>query len=170
MKTLRKLVIVFIAAIAISISLKAQDYKTEFGFRAGGLTSGLTVKHFINSDGALEGIMSFGYRSTVITGLYEKHENIPSAQGLKWFYGGGAHIGFFSYGGYYYTVHGHGNIYYVEREGESASVGGLDFIIGLDYKFNKAPVNVSLDIKPFVDFFNGTSGYFDGALSFRFVF
>jgi len=164
----------FLIAFCLSlftISANAQDYHTGIGFRAGGLTSGLTVKHFMSPDAALEGIAGFGYRSFLITGLYEKHNAIPSAEGLKWFYGGGAHIGFFRYGGYYYIVKAHGNHFYYEEDGiNGATIGGLDFIIGLDYKFNRAPINLSLDLKPFVDFYNGAYGYFDGALSFRFVF
>jgi len=148
-----------------------QDYRTAIGFRAGGLTSGLTIRHFIEPTIALEGIASFGYHSFILTGLYEKHLAITDAEGLKWFYGGGAHLGFFSYGGYYYLVDKHGRyVYYVDRPGESNTVGGLDFILGLDYKFNKAPFNIGLDIKPFVDFFGGVNGYFDGAISFRFAF
>ena len=149
-------------------TLLAQDYHTGIGVRLGGLTSGITVKHFVNPTSAIEGIASFGYHNFLLTGLYEKHQSIPNAAGLNWLYGGGAHIGFFRYGGYYYR---HKNqIYYVEYPGESAAVFGVDFIVGLDYKFNKAPLNLGLDLKPFVDFYNGMSGYFDGALSFRFVF
>jgi hypothetical protein len=149
-----------------------QDYNTGIGVRLGGLTSGITVKHFTNPSTALEGILSFGYRSFVITGLYEKHLDINTAPGLKWLYGIGGHIGFFRYGGYYYWVgYDHkGHPYYTQYPGETSAVAGIDFILGLDYKFNNAPFNIGLDVKPFFDFFNGPSGYFDGALSVRFVF
>jgi hypothetical protein len=152
-------------------TVNAQSYHTGIGVRLGGLTSGLTVKHFVNpSGGALEGIASFGYRTFLITGLYEKHLPIQDAPGLMWYYGGGAHIGFFRYGGYYY-VYRHGNsVYYVDGPDGTSAVGGLDFILGLDYKFPNAPFNIGLDMKPFVDFHDGVYGYFDGALSFRFAF
>ena len=153
-------------------SASGQDYKTGIGLRLGGLTSGITVKHFSNPSTALEGILSFGYRSFVITGLYEKHLDINSAPGLKWLYGIGGHIGFFRYGGYYYWVaYDHnGRVYYVNNPGGSSVVGGVDFILGLDYKFRNAPFNIGLDVKPFFDFFNGPYGYFDGALSIRYAF
>ncbi len=149
-----------------------QDYNTGIGVRLGGLTSGLTVKHFSNPSTALEGLLSFGYRSFVITGLYEKHRDINSAPGLKWLYGIGGHVGFFRYGGYYYRVRydNNGYVYYVSYPGNTATIAGIDFILGLDYKFNNAPFNIGLDVKPFVDFFNGPYGYFDGALSIRFAF
>jgi hypothetical protein len=153
-----------------------QDYKTGIGVRLGGLTSGLTIKHFVNPTAAIEGILGFGYRSFVITGLYEKHNDISTAPGLKWLYGLGAHLGFFRYGGYYYRVkynYGNGNkgyVYYVEDPDNTAAVAGVDFILGMDYKFKNAPFNIGLDIKPFFDFYNGPYGYFDGALSIRFAF
>ena len=152
---------------------EGQEFKTGIGVRLGGLTSGITVKHFTNPSAALEGIVSFGNRSFVITGLYEKHRVINTAPGLKWLYGIGGHVGFFRYGGYYYMVkyNKHGYVYYTENPGGSTAVVGLDFILGLDYKFNNAPFNVGLDIKPFFDFYSGgPNGYFDGALSVRFAF
>lgn len=164
----RLLITLTLSVCLLNLSSSAQDYHTGIGVRLGGLTSGLTAKHFVNSNSAIEGIASFGYRTFLLTGLYEKHQPIPDAAGLSWFYGGGAHIGFFSYGGYYRSYKG--RYYYVDYPGESAAVVGIDFILGLDYKFNKAPFNIGLDLKPFVDFYSGTSGYFDGALSFRFVF
>jgi len=184
MKNVKKVIALLMAAGIISLTANAQqsnaptpstgssDYNTAIGARFGGLTSGLTVKHFTNPNTALEGILSFGYNSFLVTGLYEKHVDIPSAEGLKWLYGIGGHVGFFRYRGYYYWVaYDNGNrIYYVSSPGTSAAVAGLDFILGLDYKFRNAPFSVGLDTKPFIDFYNGTNGYFDGALSVRFAF
>src|SRR4051812_21203155 len=85
-----------------------QDYKNGLGVRFGGMTSGITFKHFGKPLGAFEGILSWGYRTFLITGLYEQHINIGSAPGLRWFYGGGAHVGFFRYDGYYYWAHKNG--------------------------------------------------------------
>jgi hypothetical protein len=173
--------LIAIALSIVSINTRAQErssesgqeYRTGIGARLGGLTSGLTVKHFTNSSSALEGIASFGYRTFVITGLYENHRDISSAPGLKWFYGIGGHVGFFRFWGYYYRVKydKHGYVYYVGDPGGSSAVAGLDLILGMDYKFNNAPFNVGLDLKPFIDFWSGGPyGYWDGALSVRFVF
>ncbi|MFM2206952.1 MAG: hypothetical protein RL213_927 [Bacteroidota bacterium] len=149
-------------SLLTSVRTPAQDYKTGVGLRLSGWNSGITLKHFIGGANALEGIFALRHRSMVITGLYEKHTEFPKAQGLTWFFGGGAHVGFYN--------NGYG--YYRDRDrGESGSVfgPGLDFILGLDYKFKNAPVNLSLDIKPYVDFVDGFYGYWDGALSVRFT-
>jgi len=146
-------------------------YKTGIGLRLGGLTSGLSLRSFLNPNSALEGIVGFGRSSFQITGLYEKFQPVDNAEGLRWFYGGGGHLGFFRYGGrYYYWAYTDHGVVYVTEPGETATVVGLDFILGLDYKFRNAPFNVGLDVKPFVDFFDGVQGYWDGALSFRFAF
>jgi hypothetical protein len=174
MKTLIKVFVglgmMLLTATHANPQAQSQDYKTGIGVRLGGLTSGLTVKGFLNQNSALEGILSFGYRTSVITGLYEKHNNINNAPGVKWFYGGGAHMGFFSYGAHYYYYSFRGDRIYVLREGESAVVGGLDFILGMEYKFKGAPFSVGLDMKPFIDFYNVPSAYWDGALTLRFAF
>jgi hypothetical protein len=170
MNSLKKLVtlVIFLSIFKLS---SAQTYNTGIGIRLGGQSSGITFRHFMNGDGAMEGIAGFGHKSFIITGLYEKFKPINNAPGLQWFYGGGLHIGFFSYGGHYNRYKDHGYYYYyVDEEGSTAVVPGLDFIIGMDYKFNNAPINIGLDVKPFIDFDDGIRGYWDGALSFRFVF
>lgn len=140
----------------------AQSYKTGIGVRLGGLTSGFTIKHFTNNNTALEGILSVGRKSFVVTGLYEKHSSTSKNSALKFLYGFGAHVGFFQDGGSYY--------YNDERKYVATTVLGIDGILGLDYKFNKAPVNISMDLKPFIDFFGGNYIYMDGAISLRYAF
>ena len=168
MKTIKN---VLLALFVLScINAPGQNYKTGIGVRLGGLTTGLTFRTFVNSNSAIEGIAGFGNKNFVLTGLYEKFKPVSNAAGLQWFYGGGAHIGFFSYGSSYWYYKNKGTHIYVEEPGHSSSVFGIDFILGMDYKFNNAPLNIGLDLKPFVDFIYGTQGYFDGALSFRFVF
>ena len=161
---------------AATSSLRAQDYRTGIGVRLGGITQGLTVKHFVNSNGALEGILSFGRSSFLITGLYEWQKPINNAEGLSWLVGVGAHIGFYKYGYqyYYYKYHGHyyGPYYaypYYDN-GPSETIFGVDFILGLEYKFRGAPITLGLDVKPFFDITADNFFYWDGALTVRYVF
>src|SRR3546814_5641240 len=67
-----------------------------------------------------------------LVGLYEVHNPIPNAGGLNWYYGGGAHV--------FFVDHDH--------DGPNDDVDGgfgIDGVLGLDYKFNGAPINLSLD-------------------------
>jgi hypothetical protein len=165
-KALKILIVLMLSASAMTV--RAEDYETAVGIRLGGVTQGLTVKHFLSTNSALEGILSFGHHGFLITGLYELHDEISGAPGLYWLYGGGAHLGFYNGGDYFYYKK-HGVRYYYE-EGQSTAVFGVDLILGLEYKFPKAPVAVGLDLKPFFDFAEEFPGYWDGAINLRFTF
>src|SRR5436190_15134395 len=143
----------------ISLQSKAETYGTALGLRLSGFSSGISLKHFTNPSGAVEGILSFGRHTLLVTGLYESHKPFPNAEGLTWFYGGGAHIGFINsdYGYYEFYYHGHKDVH--ADDYYSNFLLGADFIIGLDYKFTGAPVNLSLDVKPFFDIIPGFYGY-----------
>jgi hypothetical protein len=159
----KHLISVLVICTILSINqIHAQKYNNAIGLRFGGLTNGLTIKSFIHKSDALEGILSVGHQSFIITGLYERHTGIDASTDFKLFYGGGAHIGFFQDGGSYY--------YNSKRIYTATTVAGIDGILGFDYKFNKAPINFSMDIKPFIDFFNGNFVYFDGGISIRYTF
>ena len=153
-----------IAAVALFFGLssynevKAQTYATAAGLRLG-VSTGVTFKHFIKDDLALEGILHSKWRGLLITGLFEVHKNIREVRGLRWFYGGGAHIGSWNYR----------NRTPIEYQGRT--VVGIDGIIGLDYMFDDLPLNLSLDYKPAFNLI--TSGGFWGtetALSVRYTF
>jgi hypothetical protein len=154
--------ILFVTLTAISTNTEAQSYKTGLGLRFGGLTNGLTLKHFTSKNTALEGILSIGRHNFIITGLYEKHVPVEGSGRFNFYYGAGAHISFFQDGSSYY--------YNSNRVYTSTTAVGIDGILGLDYKFKGAPINIGMDIKPFVDFFDGNFIYMDGGLSLRYTF
>jgi hypothetical protein len=134
----------FAAIFFISTSTaqsKGQDYTTALGVKLLD-GAGITLKHFISDKHALEGIGFFWSRGARITGLYEIHFDINGAPGLKWYVGPGAHIGFYN------TKYGGG------------SWAGIDGVLGLDYKINNAPLNLSIDWQPSFEF--GTGRGFTG--------
>jgi hypothetical protein len=163
-----------LAVILFSITAfnsNAQDYKTGFGFRLGGFTSGVNVKAFLNERGAIEGIIGFGRRSFVTTGLYQHHFPLENVQGLSLYGGGGAHVGFFWYRGTYLIYrYKNESLYAIDDNGRSTLIPGIDAVFGIEYKFKGAPFVIGADLKPFVDFYEGVSGYPDGAVNVRFVF
>jgi hypothetical protein len=104
---------------------------------------GISVQHFYSNKNVLEGIL---YRSVdrnawSLTGMYEKHQQIFSVKGLKWYAGAGLHAsiqgetGVFRKDG---TVHSNSTIF----------IPGADGIIGLEYFFRGLPLQVSVDWKP----------------------
>ncbi len=106
----------------------SSNYNNAIGIRLGpssaAVKSGISFKHFLSNNNALEGIVGFGDGVT-ICGLYEIHKPLP-AENLQWFIGFGAYAGF---------------------TGKTTNIGGAG-IIGLDYNFASIPLNLSLDWKP----------------------
>lgn len=153
--------IILILISNISSGQENSTYATGIGLRAG-WTTGITVKSFINDKAALEGILGTRYRGFIVTGLYERHALAFNVPGLHWFYGLGAHLGAFR-GAYYRDRWGD---YYTDN---TVSVG-IDGILGLEYNIMDIPFSIALDIKPFFDIIMPGYGYWDGALSIRYVF
>ena len=134
------------------------DYKTALGVKV--YPGAVSVKHFLNSKVAVEGlgyISSDGFR---LTGLYELHNDLGNVEGLKWYVGGGAHLGIWS---------DSWKNKYPTREGGLAI--GVDGILGLDYKIKGAPLNLSFDWQPSFNLIG--YNYFEGGwggLGIRYTF
>jgi len=150
-------------------------YKTGIGLR-GGYEGGITLKHFIKSDRAIEGILSrgWGYGGMRITGLYEIHKPFPNVKGLDWFYGVGGHIGFYNEDYYGYRCDKDG---YYDKDGDwhsgdckkNYTTIGIDGILGLEYQFAEIPFTIGLDIKPYFDLIGRGDHFGDGAFSIRYT-
>jgi len=156
---MKRIVIVFIFFTTICIVANGQDYKNGIGIRAG-FYSGITFRHFLGDKPALEGLLATRWGGFDFTGLYEVHNRVFDVEGLRWFYGFGAHIG--SYNGDH------------AEWGEPATrylVFGGDGIIGIEYIFSEVPVNIGLDWKPVLNL-TGYPGFWadGGALSIRYIF
>ncbi len=140
------------AASAQSKSYNSSSYTNALGVKVwdGG---GITFKHFFSENNAGELIGYFYGHGVRITGLYEIHGAINGAQGLRWYIGPGAHIGFYN------TKYGDG------------AFAGIDGVLGLDYKFSGAPINMSLDWQPSFEFGDGRGFYGGwGGLGIRYTF
>ncbi len=106
-------------------------YKTAIGIK--GVPFAVTWKNFSSKrNRAVEFLADFndGFR---LTGLYEWHGNLNGDGNVKWYIGLGAH------GGYY-------------KDNEEGTMVGLDAVGGLDYKFRRLPINLSLDWQPSYEF------------------
>ncbi|RZM29507.1 MAG: hypothetical protein EOO88_04690 [Pedobacter sp.] len=147
-----------ITGLAIHSTANAQDYRNAIGGRFG-TANGVTFKTTLGGNKMLDLIANFrsnnGYSYFRVSGLYEVYNKIDGAPGLLWYYGGGASVG-------------------TRKWKYNDSTDGylsVDGVLGLDYKFAEAPINLSLDWKPAIGLTPET--YFDSAglgLSLRFTF
>jgi hypothetical protein len=148
---------ILVTVIAISTSqaysqAMGTTYKKALGVKVWD-GAGITYKSFGASKNAVE-LIGYFYRSGArITGLYEIHNDISGAPGLKWYVGPGAHVGFYS-----------------SRYGDG-TFAGIDGVLGLDLKINKAPINLSIDWQPSFEF-GETRGFIGswGGLGIRYAF
>lgn len=157
------LAIAAITVLAVPRLSQAQslghDYRTGLGVKLGWWGGGaISLKHFVKPDAAVEGLLSFWPDGFVVGGLYEFHGDITGAPGLKWYVGPGAHLGFWNDN----YRNDHPNV-------SGGAYFGLDGVLGLDYKFYRAPIDLSVDVQPG---FNIPSGdfYTWGGLGIRYTF
>ena len=166
LKMRKTLVLLFVLAFSIAVqaqsrSTNSTSYRTALGVKVwdGG---GISLKHFFNDRNAGELIGYFWRQGFRLTGLYEIHGPISGAPGLKWYIGPGAHIGAYN------ADHHHHND--AHHHHSHASIG-VDGVLGLDYKINHAPINISLDWQPSIEFTDGhgfNGGW--GGLGIRYTF
>ena len=156
---MKKALFTVLVLLFISLSANGQDYKTSLGLRIG-YPYGATVKHFLNKTNALEGILGSSYQGLTVTGLYENEHWTGKYPGLNWYWGLGAHVGFWDPG-----ANPHLDTTY------EGAVIGVDGILGLEYTFDDFPLNLSLDLLPTFNLIGVTGwGGIYGAFSARYVF
>ena len=133
------LFVLLLAAGTCSINtVNAQNYKTALGLRLSSgpamVNNSVSVKHFINSKTAIEGLLSFS--DPLALGLLVEFHKPFSTSGLQWFYGAGGYISFVKT----YDPN--------KAKNETNANFGAQGIVGLDYKFSNVPLNIALDWKP----------------------
>lgn len=136
------------------------QYTNAIGVRATGWSYGLTFKHMLGDKAGLELLAFSRWRGFNITGLYELHYPVIT-DGMRLYFGGGAHVGFFNgrYNGFWFD------------DNDNHVITGIDGIIGLEYTFDGAPINISLDWKPALNI-TGYTGFWgdEGGLGIRYTF
>ncbi len=159
---MKKALILGMLIVSFSQFTKAQNltssYQTSIGLKL--YPGALSVKHFIANNTAVEGLGYFYNDGVRITGLYELHYDIAGIDGLKWYVGPGAHIGFWN---------DNWKAKYPDRNSSLAI--GIDGVLGLDYKIKDVPLNISFDWQPSLNIIGYT--YFEagwGGLGIRYTF
>ncbi len=131
----------------------SQDYETSLGLRLDVDNFGVTFKHFLKRESAFEGIVHFWDGGIALTALYEYHGKlIEDEQNLKWYGGGGGHLGV------------------KDKRNNNELQLGIDGIVGLEYTFESVPLNFSIDIHPMIHLFENYDPDISMGLSGRYIF
>lgn len=159
---MKKLIFSLALVAACAVGAQAQDYQSAIGLRFG-YPASVSYKTFISDVGAIEGFLGFRRWATYswfnVAGLYQHHFPINNVDGLRWYAGGGASVFFWNF-----------NNTFIGDNSTSTSFAVLG-VLGLDYKFANAPVNLSVDWIPafFLNGFDNGFGGGYGALSARYT-
>jgi hypothetical protein len=163
--TLQQSIVLSLSLSLLTPSLThAQDYRTALGLRVGAANF-VSLKHFFSPAAASEVFAGYRYWTERgawfnVVGLYQHHFSIEGAPGLKWYVGGGASVLLWD---------DKPNNLPVGNAQTSLSLLG---VVGLDFKFSKAPINASIDWAPGISLGPGRphsgSGY--GAIALRYTF
>jgi hypothetical protein len=141
------------AFLLIGNGAKAQNYKPNYqfalGLKFGGYENGISGKYFLDNSTSLEGLVGFRSHGLVFTGLYELNVQAFNTEGLKFYYGFGAHIGAVG-AGVYKRFGGNNELY-----NSSQVLLGADGVVGLEYVIPNSPIAISLDLNPRLELIGG---------------
>jgi len=129
----------------------SSSYRTAIGVKI--YPGTITLKQGVNGGNYVEGQAAFFNKGFRLTALYEFHNDINGARGLRWYYGGGPHLGFYN-----------------SKHYDGSTLLGVDGILGLDYKLSGTPLNFSLDWQPSFEFGDGSGFDGWGGLAVRIAF
>ena len=145
---MKKLIAIVACALLCVGTASAQNYTHSVGIRAGG-SAALTYRYHFNPTHAIEGMLWFGWNNAInVTALYEWSQPVINDD-FSLYYGAGAHIG----------------------AAYNDFAIGVDGIVGLEYQIPNAPIAISLDYKPAINFIHFNAyGFFDFALGVKYTF
>lgn len=151
-KITTSIIIILILSITSSFAQdNSSSYSTAVGVKI--YPGSISVKKSIDGNKYIEGLAAFWNKGFRATALLEFHNDFNNAPGLRWYYGAGAHLGFYNSKNY-----------------NGSTLIGIDGVLGLDYKISGAPLNISLDWQPSFEFGNGTGFEGWGGLGIRYTF
>jgi len=150
--------VIVIIFLMLTATLTAQVKSSSIGLR-GGNVSGFTFKHIDDDLKAFEIIAGWQEGGFRVVGLLEKYKQIADHRlaNLYLFIGGGLHAGYIEYQKEY-VYHGADGYDYYYPHSKAKPVFGGNFILGIDYRFENAPIRIGVDYKPYVQVF-GEEGF-----------
>ena len=174
-----------LAAIIFSAGVCNAQYETGVGLRAGKVSSGIDVKHFLNPEFTIGLELLTGYTLEANGGYFAKllcikqipirKSNLPFPLTkifrqsrlqipLKFIYGAGIHAGYFE--NRYYTIR-HNEIFVY---GDQIMSAGIDATCGFEYNTRKLPFTIGIDATPFYSFYNPGPEWLDLGVNVRYIF
>jgi hypothetical protein len=151
---MKKILLIFAVSFIAVSGIQAQTYTTAIGakFYTGAPSfGGINIRYSNSEKTALEGSLLFTSGAVGLEGLYEYQAPIQGVNNLQYYVGGGGVLAF-------------GSGYYGNSTGFALRLTG-----GVDYKFEDAPIDVSLGFDPFFYLTPATNAYLTLGIGLRYV-
>ena len=169
---MKAIIVTIILVSIVYIHVQSQEYKNAIGARLG-MSSGFTYQRQVDDFRGYKGMLSFRDGGLQLTALLESYRPLYLKFTDKMYYytGMGAHIG--------YTTHQPQRGFLTNpfrfsyKYGKFAPVIGLDAIIGVEFRLDRAPLSFCLDAKPFFELFGQNIfrlSIFDIGFSMKYTF
>ena len=128
-------------------------------------TPGVAIAVFTDKTAAVEAMYSYNKARNkhLFSGLYTEHYAFTKIEQLYWVWGAGLHMGYVKES--YIADFSKPGIEAPHIKKSTKIVGGTNVLFGLHYDMKHIPVFIGVDIKPYVDFINEESKFWDGAVS-----
>jgi hypothetical protein len=156
---MKKTVFLFAIILLAATVVNAQTYSTAIGakfYSGNGSVGGLNIRHSTSENTALEGSLLFYSGGIGFEGMYEYQAPINGVDGLQYFVGGGAMLGFGT-GRFNNYTHSNSTIFALRLTG------------GVDYKIENAPIDISLAFDPFFYLAPSTGSNLSLGIGIRYV-
>ncbi len=159
--TMKRIVFMVLLLTGVLGRLNAQElYKNAIGLRLNG-GAGITVRHYLDGQKSLEGILYTRWHGMNVCGLLQANYPVFTEPGFRFYMGAGGHIGAWDT---YYSP------WWDEDKHHTRFIAGVDGQIGLEYKFQEIPLNLSIDWKPAINIIGHANFWADDfAVSVRYV-
>jgi hypothetical protein len=141
------LLLIVALLLGASLPAQAQKYRTAAGLRLSSGMYGFTVQQKILPKTTLEGLALAGSREVTGTVLAEQHFGLLGPS-LNYYLGAGGHVG---------------------NHKDDGAFGGVDFIVGAEYKIALSRFVISADFKPSIEFNSDDWARFPTAFSVRYI-
>jgi hypothetical protein len=156
---MKKVAFLALVVILSSFSLNAQEYRTAFGVR-GGFYNGLSLKRFVTNNDAIEAVVATHYRGLLISGMYQIHTLAFDVPGLYWYYGGGAHLGFYN----------QRDVPWFQNQTGNITTLGVLGVVGIEYKIDEIPITIGFDVTPALNIIGHTGPWINAGIVIRYTF
>lgn len=167
-----KIKVTLLLLFGIWTGVSAQQYLKSAGLRMGH-TPGISFQKFVKENQAFDLMVSGRHKGIQFNAMYKWHSpaQFDFTDQVVLYYGIGGHFGIERF--FPHTLEYERTIPELYLNRRSYFSMGADIVVGFEYRMLVAPLTLSFDVKPYINYigFRELDGHFwDSAISIKYVF